>query len=73
MPVFEDWLKSPLSIINNLYGINQFFFVNFKITSLLYLFSKLASDPSNFEQKLQEYFDNKLKTEKSYLSVFYLN
>jgi len=51
MPVFEDWLKDPLSIINNIF----------------------ASDPVNFDSKVQEYFENKLKSEKNYISIPCLN
>lgn len=51
MPVFEDWLNDPLSIINNIF----------------------ASDPLNFDNKVQEYFQNKLKSEKNYYLIPCLN
>jgi len=51
MPVFEDWLRNPLSIINNIF----------------------ASDPVNFDTKVKEYFETKLKLEKNYYSIPCLN
>jgi len=51
MPVFEDWLNDPVSIINNIF----------------------ASDPVNFDQKVKEYFDGKLKSEKNYYTIPCLN
>lgn len=51
MPVFEDWLNEPLSIVNNIF----------------------TSDPINFEQKVNKYFDDKFATEKNYFSIPCLN
>lgn len=51
MPVFEDWLNEPLSIVNNIF----------------------SSDPVNFDQKVQEYFNDKFQSEKNYYSIPCLN
>lgn len=51
MPVFEDWLNDPLSIVNNIFD----------------------SDPVNFDQKVNEYFEAKLNSEKNYYSIPCLN
>lgn len=51
MPVFEDWLNEPLSIVNNIF----------------------TSDPVNFDQKVQEYFNEKFRSEKNYNSIPCLN
>lgn len=66
MPVFEDWLKDPLRIINNIYG--KYF--QKKIKSFLnFNFALIASDSPNFDLKVNEFFETKLKSEKNYYSV----
>jgi hypothetical protein len=51
MPVFENWLKDPLSIINNIFN----------------------SDPINFNDRVNEYFEAKFSSEKNYQSIPCLN
>lgn len=51
MPVFENWLKNPTQIIDNIF----------------------ESNPLKFETKVNEYFEEKLKSEKNYNSIPCLN
>lgn len=69
MPVFEDWLNDPLTIVNNIFGKHHFLRIIRNEFRNLNNNIFLASDPVNFDQKVNEYFEDKLKSEKIYYSV----
>jgi hypothetical protein len=69
MPVIENWIKDPLQIINNIFGKNYNILSILIVLKIMFTFYPSASDPLNFETKVTEYFEEKLKSEKFYSSV----